>query len=82
MVTLTGNKLAALLKERGMSQKELAEAASLTPTSVSRYINGDCLHRQKNGVKNLSVWPNANCSGTTQALTLIVLYICHHAFTS
>lgn len=65
-----------------MSQKELAEAASLTPTSVSRYINGDCLHRQKNRVKNLSVWPNANCSGTTQALTLIVLYICPHAFTS
>lgn len=41
MATLTGNKLAALLKERGMSQKELAEAASLTPASVSRYVNGE-----------------------------------------
>lgn len=40
MATLTGNKLAALLKERGMSQKELAEAASLTPAAVSRYVNG------------------------------------------
>ena len=33
-------------------------------------------------VKNLSVWPNANCSGTTQALTLIALYIRLKAFTS
>lgn len=41
MTTLTGIKLAALLKERGMSQKELAEAASLTPASVSRYVNGE-----------------------------------------
>ena len=41
MATLTGIKLAALLKERGMSQKELAEAASLTPASVSRYVNGE-----------------------------------------
>lgn len=41
MATLTGNKLAALLKERDMSQKELAEAASLTPAAVSRYVNGE-----------------------------------------
>lgn len=41
MATLTGNKLAALFKERGMSQKELAEAASLTPAAVSRYVNGE-----------------------------------------
>lgn len=41
MATLTGIKLAALLRERGMSQKELAEAASLTPASVSRYVNGE-----------------------------------------
>lgn len=41
MATLTGIKLATLLKERGMSQKELAEAASLTPASVSRYVNGE-----------------------------------------
>lgn len=41
MATLTGIKLTALLKERGMSQKELAEAASLTTASVSRYVNGE-----------------------------------------
>lgn len=41
MATLTGIKLTALLKERGMSQKELAEAACLTPASVSRYVNGE-----------------------------------------
>ena len=41
MATLTGNKLASLLKERGISQKELAEAARLTPASVSRYVNGE-----------------------------------------
>lgn len=41
MATLTRIKLTALLKERGMSQKELAEAASLTPASVSRYVNGE-----------------------------------------
>lgn len=41
MATLTGNKLSALLKERGMSQKELAEAACLTSASVSRYVNGE-----------------------------------------
>lgn len=41
MATLTGNKLAALLRERGMSQKELAEAVCLTPASVSRYVNGE-----------------------------------------
>lgn len=31
MTELIGANLAALLKERGMSQKELAEAAGLTP---------------------------------------------------
>ena len=42
MATLIGWNLAALLKERGMSQKELAEAAGPTPASVSRYVNGGC----------------------------------------
>ena len=41
MATLIGWNLAALLKERGMSQKELAEAAGPTPVSVSRYVNGE-----------------------------------------
>ena len=43
MATLIGWNLAALLKERGMSQKELAEAAGPTPASVSRYVNGERL---------------------------------------
>lgn len=41
MAALIGAKLAALLGERGMSQRELAEAAGLTPASVSRYVNGE-----------------------------------------
>jgi transcriptional regulator with XRE-family HTH domain len=41
LTELIGANLAALLKERGMSQKELAEAAGLTPASVSRYVNGE-----------------------------------------
>ena len=41
MTELIGANLTALLKERGMSQKELAEAAGLTPASVSRYVNGE-----------------------------------------
>lgn len=38
-----GKRLAAGFGERGMSQKELAEAAGLTPASVSRYVNGERL---------------------------------------
>ena len=41
MAALIGAKLSALLSERGMSQRELAEAAGLTPASVSRYVNGE-----------------------------------------
>lgn len=41
MAALIGAKLSALLGERGMSQRELAEAAGLTPASVSRYVNGE-----------------------------------------
>lgn len=38
MTELIGASLAALLKERGMSQKELAEAAGLTPASYAPAI--------------------------------------------
>ncbi len=38
MAALIGARLNALLRERGMSQKELAEAKDLTPAAVSRYI--------------------------------------------
>lgn len=41
MGNLIGRRLAALLEERGMSQKQLAEATNLTPAAVSRYVSGD-----------------------------------------
>lgn len=41
MTALIGAKLAALLGEQGMSQRGLADAAGLTPASVSRYVNGE-----------------------------------------
>ena len=41
MAALIGLKLAVLLGERGMSPRELAEAAGLTLASVSRYVNGE-----------------------------------------
>ena len=46
---------------------------ALTPDKIV-YID------KKQG-QNLSVWPNANCSGTTQALALIPLYISLNALT-
>lgn len=38
MATLIGWNLAALLKERGMSQKELAEAAGPTPATEAQRV--------------------------------------------
>jgi transcriptional regulator with XRE-family HTH domain len=40
MASLTGRRLAALLEERGMTQKQLAEVAGLTPAAVCRYVSG------------------------------------------
>lgn len=40
MSSITGRRLAALLSERGMSQKQLAKATNLTPAAVSRYVSG------------------------------------------
>lgn len=40
MSSIVGRRLAALLSERGMSQKQLAEATNLTPAAVSRYVSG------------------------------------------
>lgn len=40
MSSIIGRRLAALLAEKGMSQKQLAEATSLTPAAVSRYVSG------------------------------------------
>lgn len=45
MAALIGARLSALLKERGMSQKDLAEATNLTPAAVSRYVNGERVPR-------------------------------------
>ena len=41
MAAPIGARLTALLRERGMSQKELAEATNLTPAAVSRYVNDE-----------------------------------------
>lgn len=41
MQTSAGARLKALMKERGMNQKQLAEATGLTPAAVSRYVNGE-----------------------------------------
>ncbi len=40
MASMIGRRLAALLAERNMSQKQLAEATNLTPAAVSRYVSG------------------------------------------
>lgn len=40
MTSMIGRRLAALLAERNMSQKQLAEATNLTPAAVSRYVSG------------------------------------------
>lgn len=37
----TGKKIEMLLKEKNMTQKELAQATSLTEASISRYISGE-----------------------------------------
>lgn len=38
-------RLKALLKERGLSQKELAVMTGLTPPAISRYITGERMPR-------------------------------------
>lgn len=40
MPSLLGRRIAALLEERSMTQKELAGSAGLTEAAVSRYISG------------------------------------------
>ncbi len=36
-----GGRISELLEKNGMTQRELAEAVSVTEVSMSRYINGD-----------------------------------------
>ena len=45
MASLVGARLTALLKQRCMTQKQLAEATNLTPAAVSRYVNGERVPR-------------------------------------
>lgn len=55
-----GRRLAALLKERGLSQKEFAQMTHLTEAAVSRYISGQREPRAitvANMAKNLGVFP-------------------------
>ncbi|MBE6465803.1 helix-turn-helix domain-containing protein [Denitrobacterium detoxificans] len=40
MPSFVGKRIELLLREKGMSQKELAEKTNLTPAAVSRYISG------------------------------------------
>lgn len=40
MTALFEDRLAHLLQEKGITQKELADRTGLTPAAVSRYING------------------------------------------
>lgn len=40
MAELFASRLSALLNQRGLSQKDLAELTGLTPAAISRYISG------------------------------------------
>lgn len=74
-----GARLSALLKERGMSQKELAEATNLTPAAVSRYVNGERVPRaitlaalaKALGVKPTDITGTADEQKTDEAIRLI-----------
>lgn len=46
MAELFADRLAALLRERGLTQKELAERTGLTPAAVSRYMSGARMPRE------------------------------------
>lgn len=46
MPGLFAGRLAALLLERGLTQKELAERTGLTPAAVSRYMSGARMPRE------------------------------------
>ncbi len=74
-----GAKLTILLRERGMSQKELAEATNLTPAAVSRYVNGERVPRaitiaalaKALGVKPTDITGTADEQETDEAIRLI-----------
>lgn len=74
-----GVRLAALMRERGMNQKQLAEATNLTPAAVSRYINGERVPRaitiaalaKALGVKPADITGTADEQETDEAIRLI-----------
>lgn len=37
----TGERIAALLKEKGMTQRELADRVGATESAMSKYVNGE-----------------------------------------
>lgn len=79
MAAPIGARLTALLRERGMSQKELAEATNLTPAAVSRYVNDERVPRaitvaalaKALGVKPADITGTANEQETDEAIRLI-----------
>ena len=79
MAAPIGARLTALLRERGMSQKELAEATNLTPAAVSRYVNGERVPRaitiaalaKALGVKPADITGTADEQETDEAIRLI-----------
>lgn len=79
MAAPIGARLAALLRKRDMSQKELAEATNLTPAAVSRYVNGERVPRaitiaalaKALGVKPADITGTADERETDEAIRLI-----------
>ena len=41
MADLFASRLSFLLKQRGLSQRDLAEMVDLTPAAISRYVSGE-----------------------------------------
>lgn len=41
MAELVADRLSALLKQKGLSQKDLADKTGITPAAISRYANGE-----------------------------------------
>lgn len=79
MLGSIGARLAVLLREHGMSQKELAEATNLTPAAISRYINGERVPRaitlaalaKALGVDPVDITGTADEQETDEAIRLI-----------
>lgn len=45
MAEIFASRLTLLLRQRGLSQKDLAESTGLTPAAISRYVNGERMPR-------------------------------------